>query len=95
MAAIENHRSFGCGDFFVAHFVLLPHTLIVSEVNAMPYERCYPGQNRALLIAGCLLLAIGILLVFLCVPAWAWLALLGILLIAAGFVLLKISQSGR
>ena len=67
----------------------------MSEVNAMPYERCYPGQNRALLIAGCLLLAIGILLVFLCVPAWAWLALLGILLIAAGFVLLKISQSGR
>lgn len=61
----------------------------------MPYEKCYPGQNRGLVIAGCVLLAIGILLIFLCIPAWAWLALLGVGLAAAGFLLLKISQSGR
>lgn len=60
-----------------------------------PYEKCYPGHSRILTIAGTALLAAGILLVFLCIPAWAWLALLGILLIAAGFVLLHIGQTGR
>lgn len=61
----------------------------------MPYERCYPARSKPLTIAGYVLLATGILLLFLCIPAWAWLALLGILLIVAGFVLLRISQSGR
>ena len=60
-----------------------------------PYEKCYPGCSRILTVAGIALLAAGILLVFLCIPKWAWLALLGILLIAAGFVLLRIGQSGR
>ncbi len=60
-----------------------------------PYEKCYPGRNKVLTIAGSALLAAGILLVFLCIPAWAWLALLGILLIAGGFVLLRLGQSGR
>ena len=60
-----------------------------------PYEKCYPGQSRLLTLVSSALLAAGILLVFLCIPAWAWLALLGILLIAAGFVLLRIGQSGR
>lgn len=61
----------------------------------MPYERCYPCRSKTLTLAGYVLLATGILLLFLCIPAWAWLALLGILLIAAGFVLLRICQSGR
>ncbi len=60
-----------------------------------PYEKCYPSNSKALTLAAYALLAIGIVLVFLCVPAWAWLALLGVLLMAAGFVLLQISQSGR
>lgn len=69
----------------------------MSEVKPMshPYEKCYPGSSRLLTVAGIALLAVGILLVFLCIPAWAWLALLGILLIAAGFVLLRIGQPGR
>ena len=61
----------------------------------MPYEKCYPVGSKALTIAGIALLAIGILLVFCCIPAWAWLALLGVLLMAAGFVLLGISHAGR
>ncbi|MBQ8150538.1 MAG: hypothetical protein IJ041_08475 [Clostridia bacterium] len=61
----------------------------------MPYQKCYPGSRKALRIAGIVLLAAGILLVFCCIPAWAWLALLGVLLMAAGFVLLRISQTGR
>lgn len=62
---------------------------------AYPYEKCFPGGSKLLPIAGYVLLAAGILLVFCCIPVWAWLALLGILLIAAGFVLLGISQAGR
>ncbi len=61
----------------------------------MPYQKCYPGPSKALRIAGILLLICGILLVFCCIPAWVWLALLGVLLMAAGFVLLRISQTGR
>ncbi len=63
----------------------------------MPYptEKCYPGDSKALTIAGIALLTGGILLFFCCIPAWAWLGLLGILLMAAGFVLLKISHAGR
>ena len=61
----------------------------------MPYEKCYPGQNRGLVIAGCVLLAIGILLIFLCIPAWAWLALLGVGLMVLGWVLLKLSNTWR
>ena len=77
------------------HFFIFDTYPVLSEVTAMPYERCYPSQNKALTIAGCILLVTGILLLFLCIPVWAWLALFGILLIAAGFVLLRISQSGR
>lgn len=61
----------------------------------MTYQKCYPGGSKLTTIAGYVLLAAGILLVFCCIPVWAWLALLGLVLIAAGFVLLGISQSGR
>ena len=45
----------------------------------MPVEKCYPsGKNTPLMIAGYALLALGVLLLFLCIPCWAWLALLGL-----------------
>ena len=57
---------------------------------------CYPSGNRTLLeIAAYCLLAIGALLLFLCIPGWAWAALFGCLFIAAGIILLKISQVRR
>ena len=78
-------------------FLPPPAYPVLSEVTPMayPHEKCYPGGSKGLSLVGYALLAAGILLVFCCIPVWAWLALLGILLIAAGFVLLRISQSGR
>ncbi len=57
---------------------------------------CYPSGNRVLPeIAAYCLLAIGALLLFLCIPGWAWAALIGCLFIVAGIILLKISQVRR
>ena len=62
-----------------------------------PSTKCrYPtGDKKPLEYAGYALLALGALMLFLCVPCWAWLALLGAALIAAGFLLLKISRRWR
>ena len=61
------------------------------------YVRCYPtkGNNRILLIIGLVLIAIGLLLLFICIPGWAWAALIGIVLIAVGYLLLRLSGVGR
>ena len=42
------------------------------------YTRCYkqPG-NQALVLAGIVLVGLGVVLLFLCIPGWAWVALLG------------------
>ena len=60
------------------------------------YERCYPAaENKIAAIAGYVLIAIGIILLFCCIPGWAWLALLGVVLLAAGVLLLRISRTWR
>jgi uncharacterized protein YjeT (DUF2065 family) len=60
------------------------------------YARCYPGQgNKVLQIIGLILIAVGLLLLFLCIPGWAWAALIGIILIAAGYLLLRLNGIGR
>lgn len=62
----------------------------------MPGEKCYPaGNNQPLMIAGYALVVIGILLLFICIPCWAWLALLGVGLMVAGVLLLKLSKAWR
>lgn len=62
----------------------------------MPVEKRYPsGKNTPLMIAGYALLALGVLLLFLCIPCWAWLALLGLGLIVAGALLLRLSKAWR
>ena len=62
----------------------------------MPVEKCYPsGKNTPLMTAGYALLALGVLLLFLCIPCWAWLALLGLGLIVAGALLLRLSKAWR
>jgi len=60
-----------------------------------PYEKSYPCRSKWLYVAGYGLLIAGIFLLFCCIPLWAWLALLGVLLMAAGFVLLGISHAWR
>lgn len=62
----------------------------------MPVQKCYPsGTNGPLTAAGYALLGLGVLLLFLCVPCWAWLALLGLGLIVAGALLLRLSKAWR
>lgn len=52
--------------------------------------RCYPTpKSKALVIAGIALICVGILLVLICVPCWAWLALIGALLIILGILLVR------
>lgn len=60
------------------------------------FERCYPaGSNTPLMIAGYALVILGIILLFICIPYWAWLALLGVGLMIAGVILLRISKAWR
>lgn len=62
----------------------------------MPVERCYPaGRSTPLIAAGYVLLGLGVILLFACIPCWAWFALLGVGLIALGWLLLKLGKAGR
>ena len=49
------------------------------------------GQ-RALMIAGIVLVAAGLIVLLLCVLAWAWAALLGVALAIAGLVLICVGR---
>lgn len=61
-----------------------------------PEEKCYPsGHNPLAAIAGIAALILGILLLFLCIPGRVWLAFVGVVLIAAGWFLLKLSNAWR
>ena len=53
-------------------------------------RRCNPAQPT-LLIIGVVLLGLGLLLMFLCIPGWAWAILAGIALIAAGYALIRLA----
>ena len=64
----------------------------------MPWRRgtdavrtqCYPsGGSLILRIAGFVLIGLGALLILLCVPHWAWLAVIGAALVLAGFLLVR------
>lgn len=51
---------------------------------------CYPsGSSIPRRIAGIALIVLGVLIILLCVPFWAWWGLLGAALIAAGLVLTR------
>ena len=54
-----------------------------------------PRRSRSLqplAAVGIILLAAGLLLMFLCIPGWAWAALAGVLLIAAGCALIHLAR---
>lgn len=56
------------------------------------YRRCYKGN--ALPTIGVVLIAVGLILLFACIPGWAWAALAGVLLIAFGYALIRL-DAGR
>ena len=54
------------------------------------YKVSYPSKGSLLArVTGILLIAAGILLIVLCVPLWAWTALIGTALIFVGVLLLQ------
>ncbi len=53
------------------------------------YRSCDDGAGR---LVGAVLIAAGLLLLFLCIPGWAWAALAGAALVILGYVLI---QGGR
>jgi len=55
---------------------------------------CYRG-NRVTQIAGVFLILLGLALLFMCIPGWAWAAVAGAALIAAGYLLLCLNQGWR
>ena len=61
-----------------------------------PYEKCFPtGDSKPLVIAGYALVVVGVILLFCCIPFWAWLALIGVGLMAVGVLLLRIGRAWR
>ena len=48
--------------------------------------------SAALMIAGVVLVAAGLIVLLLCIPAWAWAALLGVALAIAGLVLICVGR---
>lgn len=53
-------------------------------------SKCYPsGGGKAVRIVGFVLIGLGILLILLCIPCWAWLAMIGALLMLVGFALIR------
>ena len=59
-------------------------------------EACYPSGNRKPLeILGYILIAVGVILLFCCIPCWAWWALIGVALVVVGYFLLKFSKTWR
>lgn len=51
-------------------------------------------RHSMLPIIGVGMMAAGLLLLFACIPGWAWMALTGVVLIVAGYALIRL-QAGR
>lgn len=75
------------------------HTLSVKRGMIMkpgrsrcPPQRSYRQSVRTVQIIGLALIALGLLLLFLCIPGWAWAAMAGCLLVAAGLLLIRVSR---
>ena len=69
----------------------------MRKVQYRPYQSKPPCQRPPAdgpwKLLGCLCISAGLVLLFLCIPGWAWAALAGMTLILAGWVL--ISTCGR
>ena len=57
--------------------------------RAQTRSRCYRDPNRILQWIGGALIAAGLLLLFLCIPGWAWAAIAGATLICLGWALIS------
>ncbi|MCH5286215.1 MAG: hypothetical protein J1E43_02240 [Christensenellaceae bacterium] len=57
-----------------------------------PPQKSYKQSARTAQMIGLVLIGLGLLLLFLCIPGWAWAALAGCLLVAVGFLLIRASR---
>ena len=49
-------------------------------------------RGNALPTVGIALIAAGLILLFACIPGWAWTAITGLVLIAVGYVLIRLDM---
>lgn len=62
-----------------------------SGWSKQAHQRCYPHAS-ALPAVGAVLVGVGLILLFVCIPGWAWAALAGLLLIALGYGLIRLGK---
>jgi hypothetical protein len=63
----------------------------MRKIRYQPYqgESCKPPDDGLWRLLGCVFIALGLLLLFLCIPGWAWAAVAGTALVSAGWALLN------
>ena len=65
---------------------------MVHGRSRCPPKKSYKQRSHTAQIIGLALIGLGLLLLFLCIPGWAWAALAGCLLVAAGLLLIRVSR---
>ena len=58
------------------------------QTQKKPHPSVRVRETAELCVLGVVLIAAGLVLLFLCIPGWAWAAMIGAALVAAGFWLL-------
>ena len=65
----------------------------MRKVRYQPYapkpERRRPPDDGLWKLLGCVFISAGLLLLFLCIPGWAWAAMAGAALVCAGWALIS------
>ena len=63
----------------------------MRKIRYQPYqaERRPPMEDGIWRLLGCIFIAVGLLLLFLCIPGWAWAAMAGTVLVWAGWALIS------
>ena len=68
----------------------------MRKVRYQPYaprpERRRPPDDGLWKLLGCVFISAGLLLLFLCIPGWAWAALAGVVLVIGGAVLIRLAD---
>ena len=59
------------------------------KYRPQPVQRCSDREDGLWRLIGCGFIVAGLLLLFLCIPGWAWTALAGAALVTAGWALIK------